>query len=214
MVLQCWSYASYPKSTALFSHNFLLSLSDSKPHHQSCNYNANYKFSLPLLGMPSKSCKTSTSSKFSCFLNVGLEDIAGIAQNKVLIAAGVSAAIGQLSKPFTSVLLYGKDFDFKAAFRAGGFPSTHSSVCFCPFPFYYIHVYIFLNFVAAYCQLIVFTKAVVSTATCLALERGFSDSIFGLSVVYAGLVMYDSQDLGSCQQFFNLYCSCTFTFDG
>ncbi|KAF2303226.1 hypothetical protein GH714_015041 [Hevea brasiliensis] len=183
MVLQCWSYASYPKSTALFSHNFLLSLSDSKPHHQSCNYNANYKFSLPLLGMPSKSCKTSTSSKFSCFLNVGLEDIAGIAQNKVLIAAGVSAAIGQLSKPFTSVLLYGKDFDFKAAFRAGGFPSTHSS-------------------------------AVVSTATCLALERGFSDSIFGLSVVYAGLVMYDSQDLGSCQQFFNLYCSCTFTFDG
>ncbi|XP_057986056.1 uncharacterized protein LOC110672311 [Hevea brasiliensis] len=112
--------------------------------------------------MPSKSCKTSTSSKFSCFLNVGLEDIAGIAQNKVLIAAGVSAAIGQLSKPFTSVLLYGKDFDFKAAFRAGGFPSTHSS-------------------------------AVVSTATCLALERGFSDSIFGLSVVYAGLVMYDSQ---------------------
>lgn len=47
---------------------------------------------------------------------------------KVLIAAGASAAIGQLSKPFTSVLLYGRDFDLKAVIRAGGFPSTHSSV--------------------------------------------------------------------------------------
>lgn len=47
---------------------------------------------------------------------------------KVLIAAGVSAAIGQLTKPVTSVILYGKDFDFKAIVQAGGFPSTHSSV--------------------------------------------------------------------------------------
>lgn len=50
-------------------------------------------------------------------------------KSKVLIAAGVSAAIGQLSKPVTGCLLYGKDFDLKAAFQAGGFPSTHSSVC-------------------------------------------------------------------------------------
>lgn len=47
---------------------------------------------------------------------------------KVLIAAGTSAAIGQLSKPFTSVVLYGKNLDFRSVFQAGGFPSTHSSV--------------------------------------------------------------------------------------
>lgn len=47
---------------------------------------------------------------------------------KVLISAGVSAAVGQLSKPFTASLLYGKSLDFKAAVQAGGFPSTHSSV--------------------------------------------------------------------------------------
>ncbi|XP_043807552.1 uncharacterized protein LOC110603008 isoform X2 [Manihot esculenta] len=162
MVLQCWSCASYPKSTALFSQKRLVALSDSKAHHQAYTYNTNYKCSLPLLGLPNKSYKTSTTSKFTCLFKLGLEDIAGIAHNKVLIAAGVSAAVGQFSKPFTSLLLYGKDFDVKAAFQAGGFPSTHSS-------------------------------AVVATATCLALERGFSDSIFGLSVVYAGLIMYDSQ---------------------
>lgn len=50
---------------------------------------------------------------------------------QVLLAAGGSAAIGQLSKPFTSVLLYGKDLDFRATIQAGGFPSTHSSVL-CP----------------------------------------------------------------------------------
>ncbi|CAI0400229.1 unnamed protein product [Linum tenue] len=100
-----------------------------------------------------------------CFNLVEIEDIAvSLAHNKVLVAAGVSAAIGQLSKPFTSVLLYrkGSSFDFRSAFQAGGFPSTHSS-------------------------------AVVAAATCLALERGFADSIFGLTVVYAGLVMYDAQ---------------------
>lgn len=93
---------------------------------------------------------------------MGFEDIAQVVHNKVLIAAAVSAAIGQLSKPVTGFLLYGKDFDLKAAFQAGGFPSTHSS-------------------------------SVVAAATCLALERGFSDSFFGLTVVYAGLVMYDAQ---------------------
>lgn len=100
--------------------------------------------------------------KFTCLLHVGFEDIAQVVHNKVLIAAGVSAAIGQLSKPVTGCLLYGKDFDLKAAFQAGGFPSTHSSCA-------------------------------VAAATCLALERGFSDSFFGLTVVYAGLAMYDAQ---------------------
>lgn len=97
-----------------------------------------------------------------CGLGVSFEDVAAIAQNKVLIAAGVSGAIGQFSKPFTSVLLYGKTFDFRAVIQAGGFPSTHSS-------------------------------AVVATATSLAFERGFSDSIFGMTAVYAALVMYDAQ---------------------
>ncbi|XP_017980052.1 PREDICTED: uncharacterized membrane protein YuiD isoform X1 [Theobroma cacao] len=124
--------------------------------------------------------------KFTCLVNIGLADIAEVAHNKVfflllicwvlnflnfssllmlskvLVAAAVSAAIGQLSKPVTSVILYGKDFNFRTAFQAGGFPSTHSS-------------------------------SVVATATSLAIERGFSDSIFGLSLVYAGLVMYDAQ---------------------
>eukprot|EP00257_Ricinus_communis_P020455 XP_015579686.1 uncharacterized protein LOC8270234 [Ricinus communis] len=145
MVLQCWSCASYPNSTPLFSQKLVLPLSD---------FNCKYS-----LSMPRKSC---SKAKFACFYKLGLQDIAEITHNKVLIAAGVSVAIGQLSKPFTSLLLYGKDFDLKAAVQAGGFPSTHSS-------------------------------AVIATATCLALERGFSDSIFGLTVVYAGLVMYDAK---------------------
>lgn len=103
-----------------------------------------------------------STSTIKCRLQLSFEDIAAITQNKVLIAAGASAAIGQFSKPFTSFLLYGNHFDFKAVIQAGGFPSTHSS-------------------------------AVVATATSLALERGFSDSIFGLTVVYAALVMYDAQ---------------------
>uniref|UniRef100_A0A7N0TXS2 Acid phosphatase/vanadium-dependent haloperoxidase-related protein n=1 Tax=Kalanchoe fedtschenkoi TaxID=63787 RepID=A0A7N0TXS2_KALFE len=58
---------------------------------------------------------------------ISLDDIAQVAHNKVLVAAAVSAAIGQLSKPFTSSWLYGKDFSLSAAVQAGGFPSTHSS---------------------------------------------------------------------------------------
>ncbi|CAN4114127.1 unnamed protein product [Withania somnifera] len=100
--------------------------------------------------------------KLLCLHGFGLEVISDVIHNKVLVAAAVSAAVGQLMKPFTSSLFYGNEFDFKTAFQAGGFPSTHSS-------------------------------AVVATATALALERGFSDSIFGLAVVYAGLVMYDAQ---------------------
>ncbi|GER37543.1 acid phosphatase/vanadium-dependenthaloperoxidase-related protein [Striga asiatica] len=91
-----------------------------------------------------------------------VDEISGVFHNKVLVAAGLSAAIGQLSKPFTSSLLYGKKFDLKGVVQAGGFPSTHSSVA-------------------------------VACATSLALERGFSDPVFGLAVVYAGLIMYDAQ---------------------
>ncbi|XP_010542552.1 PREDICTED: uncharacterized protein LOC104815716 isoform X1 [Tarenaya hassleriana] len=100
--------------------------------------------------------------RLTCILKVGFEDVVEIINNKVIIAAGVSAAVGQLSKPFTSVFFYGKDLDFRTAFQAGGFPSTHSS-------------------------------SVVAAATALALERGFADSIFGITVVYAGLTMYDAQ---------------------
>ncbi|XP_010275954.1 PREDICTED: uncharacterized protein LOC104610838 isoform X2 [Nelumbo nucifera] len=66
------------------------------------------------------------SASFIC-LSVGIEQLAEITQNKVLVAAGVSCAIGQLSKPFTSALLYGNDIDFKTAVLPGGFPSTHSA---------------------------------------------------------------------------------------
>ncbi|XP_010542553.1 PREDICTED: uncharacterized protein LOC104815716 isoform X2 [Tarenaya hassleriana] len=37
------------------------------------------------------------------------------------------------------------------------------------------------------------SSSVVAAATALALERGFADSIFGITVVYAGLTMYDAQ---------------------
>ncbi|KAL8171041.1 hypothetical protein V2J09_022845 [Rumex salicifolius] len=112
----------------------------------------------------------------TCHLPLGFEDITSIAHNKVLVAAAASTAVGQLSKPFTSAFLYRRSFDFKAVVQSGGFPSTHSSV-------------ISLSFVG----LFPFKNAVVAAATSLALERGFSDSIFGLTVVYAALVMYDSQ---------------------
>ncbi|CAF2079463.1 BnaC01g38600D [Brassica napus] len=98
----------------------------------------------------------------SCALNVGLQDVTEVIHNKVLIAAGFSGAIGQLLKPFTSVVFYKKKLDFRTALQAGGFPSTHSS-------------------------------SVVAAATAIAFERGFDDSIFGLTVVYAALIMYDAQ---------------------
>ncbi|XP_073128298.1 uncharacterized protein [Henckelia pumila] len=61
----------------------------------------------------------------SHYISVG--NIADVLHNKVLVAAALSAAIGQLSKPFTSTIFYGKKFDFRTAVQAGGFPSTHSS---------------------------------------------------------------------------------------
>lgn len=91
-----------------------------------------------------------------------LDEIVQLTHNKVLVAAGVSAAIGQLAKPFTSVVFYGREFNIRTAFEAGGFPSTHSS-------------------------------AVVAAATILGAERGLADSIFGITVVYASLIMYDAQ---------------------
>ncbi|KAF3956096.1 hypothetical protein CMV_018750 [Castanea mollissima] len=141
-------------------------------HHHNLNHSTNKKQQQPfLLFLRLRQPKPKSSPfKLTC-LGAGtgtgtgtelFDQISQLAHNKVLVAAGISAAIGQLSKPFTSVLLYGKDLDFKAALQAGGFPSTHSS-------------------------------AVVATATIIALERGLSDSIFGLTVVYAGLIMYDAQ---------------------
>ncbi|KAK4595140.1 hypothetical protein RGQ29_018767 [Quercus rubra] len=138
-------------------------------HHHNLNLSTNKKQQPFLLFLRLTQPKPKSSPfKLAC-LGTGagtgtelFDQISQLAHNKVLVAAGISAAIGQLSKPFTSVLLYGKGLDFKAAFQAGGFPSTHSS-------------------------------AVVATATIIALERGLSDSIFGLTVVYAGLIMYDAQ---------------------
>ncbi|CAA7016252.1 unnamed protein product [Microthlaspi erraticum] len=127
------------------------------------SHNANalyFSISNPKFNLPSSSKKPTRLT--SGVLNVGLQDIGEVIHNKVLIAAGVSGAIGQLSKPFTSVVFYGKKLDFRAAFQAGGFPSTHSS-------------------------------SVVAAATAIAFERGFADSIFGLTVVYAALIMYDAQ---------------------
>ncbi|KAK6133128.1 hypothetical protein DH2020_033167 [Rehmannia glutinosa] len=135
----------------------------------------------PLLKNGNNFAPTSTNSKrnFIACNSISLNDIAGVLHNKVLVAAGVSAAIGQLSKPFTSVLFYGKKFDLKAAVQAGGFPSTHSSFIF---GFDLIGCHSFFKFQAA-----------VATATSLVFERGFSDAIFGLAAVYAGLIMYDAQ---------------------
>ncbi|KAJ0041835.1 hypothetical protein Pint_17126 [Pistacia integerrima] len=144
MLLQCCNCAPSSQST------FFLAFSRPKTHLSS-------NFGLGRFRNPKR-----PSSKFTCAIKLGFEDIAEIVHNKVLISAGVSAAVGQLSKPFTGSLLYGRSLDLKAAIQAGGFPSTHSS-------------------------------SVVAAATCLALERGFADSFFGLTLVYAGLVMYDAQ---------------------
>ncbi|KAI9116401.1 hypothetical protein K1719_012568 [Acacia pycnantha] len=104
----------------------------------------------------------SSSSKITCFAPGLFDAFAQLASNKVLIAACASALVGQLVKPLTSVLLYGRKFDIRSVIDTGGFPSTHSS-------------------------------ATVASATLVGLERGFSDPIFGLTFVYAGLIMYDAQ---------------------
>ncbi|XP_028126097.1 uncharacterized protein LOC114322863 isoform X7 [Camellia sinensis] len=98
-----------------------------------------------------------------------------IAHNKVLISAA-----GQLSKPFTSAILYGNsnNFDFKTVFRSGGFPSTHSSAA--------VATAMSLGF-EWWVKLV---KCCISFAPSL---RGLSDAVFGLAVVYASLIMYDAQ---------------------
>ncbi|KAI3926727.1 hypothetical protein MKW92_016528 [Papaver armeniacum] len=106
--------------------------------------------------------KPNRTKSFVCLGSIGVQEIAEIAHNKVLVASTLSALIGEFSKPFTSVLLYNEEFNFKDLFRSGGFPSTHSS-------------------------------CVVAAATTLGLERGFSDSVFGVAVVFAAIVMYDAQ---------------------
>ncbi|KAL7186965.1 hypothetical protein ACSBR2_028634 [Camellia fascicularis] len=103
-----------------------------------------------------------------------------IAHNKVLISAAVSATIGQLSKPFTSAILYGNsdNFDFKTVFRSGGFPSTHSSAA------------------VATAMSLGFDRWVKLVKCCISIVpslRGLSDAVFGLAVVYASLIMYDAQ---------------------
>lgn len=97
--------------------------------------------------------KKQATTPFIC-LKIGVEELAELAHNKVfgcnsskpsskfqekrltqllfsslqaLVAAAVSSAIGQFSKPFTSALC-GTGVDFKATFRSGGMPSTHSAV--------------------------------------------------------------------------------------
>ncbi|KAK8955989.1 hypothetical protein KSP40_PGU017686 [Platanthera guangdongensis] len=92
---------------------------------------------------------------------IEMDEIAELARNKVLVACTLSWAIGQLSKSFTSPIR-GNGFDWKAAVRSGGMPSTHSA-------------------------------SVAAAATSVGLERGFSDPIFGMSVIFAALVMYDAQ---------------------
>ncbi|XP_052208579.1 uncharacterized protein LOC127812237 isoform X1 [Diospyros lotus] len=119
------------------------------------------------LGLRRKASKSSSSSSYpgtSACARVGIDGIAEIVRNKVIISAAVSAAIGQLSKPFTAAIFSGNrvSFNFKASFQSGGFPSTHSSTA-------------------------------VATATALGLERGFSDAVFGLAAVYAALIMFDAQ---------------------
>lgn len=44
------------------------------------------------------------------------------------MAAAISGAVGQLSKPLTSAIRTGKGIDLWAAVSAGGMPSTHSAV--------------------------------------------------------------------------------------
>ncbi|KAK9088157.1 hypothetical protein Scep_027239 [Stephania cephalantha] len=69
---------------------------------------------------------TFSSSLINC-ASIGFQDLVELAHNKALVAATASAAIGQLLKPLTSSLLYGRDLDFKALVSSGGFPSTHSA---------------------------------------------------------------------------------------
>ncbi|TVU08725.1 hypothetical protein EJB05_42137, partial [Eragrostis curvula] len=97
-------------------------------------------------------------------LHLGPGEIAELARNKVLIAATAASAIGQLSKPFTS----GKN-------GACGIGLDLKTI-FRSGGMPSTH-----------------SAGVVAVATSLGLERGLADSVFGMSVVFAAIVMYDAQ---------------------
>ncbi|KAI0522605.1 hypothetical protein KFK09_004988 [Dendrobium nobile] len=126
------------------------------PSHQRSTFSSPPPSKMKLLLCPTREAKPPIVA-----FKIGVQEIAELAHNKVLVASALSCAIGQISKPFTSAI-NGNGIDFKAAIRSGGMPSTHSA-------------------------------AVVAAATSIGLERGFSDSIFGMSVVFASVVMYDAQ---------------------
>ncbi|KAL0924004.1 hypothetical protein M5K25_004802 [Dendrobium thyrsiflorum] len=126
------------------------------PSHQRTTFSSPPPSKMKLVLCPTRETKPPIVS-----FKLGVQEIAELAHNKVLIASALSLAIGQISKPFASAI-NGNGIDFKAAFRSGGMPSTHSA-------------------------------SVVAAATSIGLERGFSDSIFGMSVVFASVVMYDAQ---------------------
>ncbi|XP_028121218.1 uncharacterized protein LOC114318512 isoform X1 [Camellia sinensis] len=119
-------------------------------------------------------------------------EIDEIAHNKVLISAAVSATIGQLSKPFTSAILYGNsnNFDFKTVFRSGGFPSTHSSVMNTLSPRIHSSAAVATAMSLGFERWVKLVKCCISVVPS---RRGLSDAVFGLAVVYASLIMYDAQ---------------------
>jgi len=98
-------------------------------------------------------------------LHLGPGEIAELARNKVLIAAMAASAIGQLSKPFTSGTKWG----------AGG-AGFDAKTAFRSGGMPSTH-----------------SASVVAVATSLGLERGLADSVFGMSLVFAAIVMYDAQ---------------------
>ncbi|KAH0466546.1 hypothetical protein IEQ34_003784 [Dendrobium chrysotoxum] len=126
------------------------------PSHQRSTFSSPPPSKMKLVLCPTREAKPPIVA-----FKIGVQEIAELAHNKVLVASALSCAIGQISKPFTSAI-NGNGIDFKAAIRSGGMPSTHSA-------------------------------AVVAAATSIGLERGFSDSIFGMSLVFASVVMYDAQ---------------------
>ncbi|XP_028126091.1 uncharacterized protein LOC114322863 isoform X2 [Camellia sinensis] len=110
----------------------------------------------------------------------------------VFVYVLISAA-GQLSKPFTSAILYGNsnNFDFKTVFRSGGFPSTHSSVMNTLSPRIHSSAAVATAMSLGFEWWVKLVKCCISFAPSL---RGLSDAVFGLAVVYASLIMYDAQE--------------------
>ncbi|KAL3699466.1 hypothetical protein R1sor_017488 [Riccia sorocarpa] len=88
---------------------------------------------------------------------------------QVLDSSTVSAVVGQSVKPFTSVA-FGKGFNLKLII-------------------WWNAVYPFCGTVFLHYRMVVVTAA----ATAMGLERGFSDSLFGFTVIVAALFMYDAQ---------------------